>query len=492
MNRLLSCSLGLLALTAGCDSGKAPPSATTSASAARSAAPKGSSSGAAAKQHVGTSADYGFFSPVAVGEEITIYPMGESAIVDTGAFYAVLGPGPLEQDPELFRSSFEKEPGKVTITPTLRLGGFRGAYPDQAWATSEGGFMKLTNELWTKQDFLRENEKLLDLAPWEKKRAVAAIRMAQADIRFTLVGSASGGVVPAPGKPTATQEGCAVRMDPDAPVKLAGLPSGHLFAIGKECKTGKLVAERWAPNKARGDVDVLEGVAGTPVAIAAAGPEEAYAFFADGDKGWVATWDGKAWKGAKSPTGAPKSAWVATDGDTWALGDVGLYQKPKGGAWEEIQIGASKATSAWAKDRSTVWIVADKKTLVRSGPKSRRPLKLAPASEVNASLDRDKRWPATEACKRVYVQLAAIGPADKAPASFPALNDVAKSSAEFTIREISYVAEDVGGTLYAGAKVPSLALANRLVAAWRAKNASSTPLVFCHEPKLVKGTLKVE
>jgi hypothetical protein len=486
MNRLLSCSLALLALTAGCDAGKPPTGGTTIVPSARPAAAK-------PKKPAVPAETFGYFGAVAKGERITIYPMGDHAIIDTGAFLAVVGDGPLEQDATLFRSSLEKEPGKVVITSAAPLTRFFGAYPTQAWAEGEGGgFMKLVKDLWVKQEVLREGEKLLSATPWEKGRMIAAIRMAKPDIRFTLIGSAAGGVVPAPGKPTAAQKDCAVRMDPDAPMKVAGTTTGHLFAIGKECKTGKLVAERWAPGKVRGDVDVLEGVAGTPVAVAAAGPDEAYAVFADGDKGHLAIWDGKAWKGEKGPFGTPTSLFMAHD-SVWALGAAGLFQRPKGGAWEEISVGAHKPTSAWAKDSNTVWIVADHNTLVRSGRRARKILSLPPMREVKTSVERDKHWPATDACKQTYVQLATMGPAaDKVPASFPALNEAVKGKAELTARQIEYVIEEVGGNWIVGAKVPSVAVADKLVAAYRAKQQASKPLVFCHAPMVVKGTLKIE
>src|SRR5262249_21302203 len=155
------------------------------------------------------------------------------------------------------------------------------------------GLMKRVNDLFTRTDPAREGESLLDLAPWENKRAIAAIRMAEPDIRFSLAGSNAGGVVPAPGKPTADQEGCNVRMDPRAALRLSGLPTGHLFAVGTECKSGKAIAERWQARQVRGEAAVIEGVSGTAVAVAAVAPDEAYALFNDGATGYLAIWDGK-------------------------------------------------------------------------------------------------------------------------------------------------------------------------------------------------------
>src|SRR5262249_5965467 len=156
----------------------------------------------------------GIFHVVAEGTRIVVHPLGDAGIVDTGAFYAVLGDGPLEQDPLLFRSSIDRD-GKTVMTEVEPLSDFFGAWPGQASAKRADGTVKRTNDFWVKPAPLREGERLLDLTPLDQKRALAAIRMEQADIRFTLTGSSAGGVIPAPGKPTADQEGCAVRMDPD-------------------------------------------------------------------------------------------------------------------------------------------------------------------------------------------------------------------------------------------------------------------------------------
>jgi hypothetical protein len=151
----------------------------------------------------------------------------------------------------------------------------------------------------------------------------------------------------------------------------------------------------------------------------------------------------------------------------------------------------ARPTSAWAKDENTVWVVSDDRVLLRSGPPSGTPMLLPRAAEVRPIVERDRRWPATAACKKVFVMLAAIGPAgDKVPASFPALTAAVRGDA--ALAALPYVAEDIGGTLYAGAKVPSLEVGEKLAAAYKAKHATSTPMVYCHEPASIKGTLAVQ
>jgi hypothetical protein len=311
--------------------------------------------------------------------------------------------------------------------------------------------------------------------------------MEAADIRFTLAGSSAGGVIPAPGKPTADQEGCAVRMDPDAEVKLAGLPSGHVFAIGRECKTGKIIAERWKPATVRGEVDVIEGASGVPYTIAVASPDEAYAFL-DGEK--LATWDGKAWKTDKGPGGSATSAWVSGDGVAWVITNTGLYKHPKGGSWTQVDAGGARIETGWAKDEKTIWAATQEGVLMRSGPAPSAVLKLPSKSDVQATLTRDRRWLATAACKRTFVMLTQIA-GDKAPTTYAPLADAVKGNAELTGSDVQYLVEDVGGTLWVSAKVPSVAVAEKLVSAFSAKNKAK-PLVFCHEPLIVKGALKIE
>src|SRR5262249_31119652 len=136
----------------------------------------------------------------AEGSAIVIYPMRDAAVVDTGAFYALLGDAALEQDPTLFKASIDKGGGAATVTVAQRFERFFGAWPDQAWAIADGAPMHRVGDLFTKTDPRREGETLRDLTPWDKARAVAAIRMTEPDLRFTLAVSGSGGVVPAPGK----------------------------------------------------------------------------------------------------------------------------------------------------------------------------------------------------------------------------------------------------------------------------------------------------
>jgi len=433
---------------------------------------------------------------VAEGERIEIFPVGGAGVVSTGAFYALLGDGPLEQDPAFMKTSLVTEAGGVNVTVAMQFDNFHGAWPKPVFALSPGSSSVFgrVNELWTDQSPLRDGERLLDVTAWGEGRAIAAIRMAEEDLRFQLVGSAGGVAVPGPGKATELQEGCATRFDPNGAFHFAGTPSGHLFAAGKECKTGKALAGFWEPKKtlqATG-IDELVGAGATPRAAVAVSADEAYLVFDGKDGTKIVTWTGQAWRSDLSPFGTVTQMFVAADGSTWAIGEKGLFTHPKGGSWKKVDLGEGVTpTSAWAKSEEVLWVVLDDKKLVRKGPAAGEVLKLPKATEVRAAVERDKRWPATRVCKKTYVMLTAIGPTGTPPPkSYAGLTDAVKDDAALTT-DVDYLIEEVAGNQWVGARVPSLSVAEKLVVAFKAKNPKASPLVVCHEP-LAKGALSVK
>ena len=496
-------ALCIAVLGCGNAANEAPPAASASdapsAAASTTAATPAPTAAASAEAAAPAAGSFGVVAEG--GKDMKIYPLGDGAVVDTGAFIALLGDGPLVQDPEFTKTAIV-DGATTSLSSGVRLEDYAGRAPDQLIGRESGDIefgdrlvFARVNGVWTKQDLIRGNDRhVTTVTAWDDGRAIAAVEQGR-DMRFTLVNSKGGVIVPAPGKPTAEQgEECPVRMDPGTFVRLAGLPSGHLFAIGSECKTNKAVAERWEPKKVRGDAAVLEGIApgAHGYALAAASPEEAYALFGAGpDKTWLATWDGKAWKVEDAPFGAASGLFAAGDGSVWSYGVKGLFRHPKGGAWTKVDAPAGKITSAWAKDEKNVWVVTDEATLLHKGGPAGKSVKLPASADVASVLARDKRWLATPFCKSIYVMLATIGPkGGKVPESFAALSDVVRGAPELQ-KDVSYVVDDNGANLFVGAKAPSVEVAEKIVAAYKAKNPKATPMVYCHAPN-VAGTLKVE
>jgi hypothetical protein len=186
--------------------------------------------------------------------------------------------------------------------------------------------------------------------------------------------------------------------------------------------------------------------------------------------------------------GAAKSLFVSGDGTTWAVGKKGLYAHAKGGAWKQVPLPGTP-TSAWAKDDKIVWVVVDGTKLYAKGVPTSAPVTLDP-KKVRDVLDHDKRWLATPFCKKLYVELQTLGPSGgDLPKSYAGLDDAIHGDAALH-EGIEYVVEDVG-TMRVGAKVPSIAVAEKLAKAYEAKNPKAHPTVLCHEPT-VKGKLTVQ
>jgi hypothetical protein len=494
------CALAL----AGCGDGGGAPSGATAGTGTGTTAAAGTGAPGSVGTGTGSPAASGApaagsgdgFSVVAEGGQIDVFAVGSAGMLKTDAFYALLGDGPIEQDPALMKTSFTTDSGGVIVTVAVTPDRFWGSWPKPVFATmsDKPGFFARVNETWTDVAPLRDGERILDVTAWGEGRAIAAIRMAEADIRFTLVGSTGGIPVPGPGKPTAEQEGCNARFDPDGALVLAGTASGHLFAAGLECKSQKPIAGFWKP-KSTVEATAVSGLdkGARAVAIAAAAEDFAAAVFDTSGGTRLVDWDGKEWKASPSPGGKVTQMFAAGDGSLWMVSEKGLYWRKKGAEWSKMALpGEAKPTSAWARDASVVWVVVDGKRLLRKGPAAGAPLALPAASEVRPFLEREKRWPATRACKKVYVMLAAIGPkAEKPPATFPAVSDAVKGDAALTGPDVTYVVEEIAGNFWAGAKVPSFDVASMLKAAFKAKNPKAVSMIVCHEP-LVKGPLRVE
>ena len=112
---------GVTCLLIACSSACAEPGQGTTGSAtaaASGATPAGGASGAAAASSSagGPAAPTGKFSLVAESARMVIHPLGSAAILDADAFYALLGPGPLEQDPLLVKTSVTSDGGGCVLS----------------------------------------------------------------------------------------------------------------------------------------------------------------------------------------------------------------------------------------------------------------------------------------------------------------------------------------------------------------------------------------
>lgn len=507
---LCAATLSFCILTGlACSKGDAPaPAPSAAAPPTNSAAPPV----AAEAPKSEPASDFGIVAESESGFEL--YGLRGVAFVDAAGFLARLD-SPFKQDPAVGKGLEKGTTGKIF-----------GSWPNGAWLVAAEGSgegpntWKWVKEQWAQTALLREGETLLDITAWDDDRAIAAIAMPSNDIRTFLVGGKPGAVMPAPypaDKPKAEGEGepaaaeddrsCKVKMKPEAPYKLAGLSTGHLFAAGYGCvESGKgdPLVERWEPKKVRGTVEPLpkpEGVTEIGIrGVAARSASEAYVWGAAGTKAYVAKFDGKAWSVEKVPfEGAPTAFAMAEDGTIFVAAPDGLWKRPAGdAAWVQPSLPSPGGTkivpdAVWAKSPSEVWVTgkAGGKHYLLSPKPEGEAIKLPSRSQMQQSLSTNRRFLATPACTKPYAHLLTVGRSgDKPPTDFTALRETFKGNKE--IEGAKFVIENDGANLYIGAQAPSVAVAKKIVEIHRAKNPKVMGNVFCHEPVTIVGGIPME
>jgi hypothetical protein len=501
----------------GCS--KSDPPAPAAPGSAAPAASQGSSAPAMAEPpKAEEKADFGV---VATSEsDFLLYAVRGVAFVDAAGFLARLD-GPFQQDPAV-----QKGLDKGTS------GAIHGSWPNGAWLVASSTTWKWVNGQWAQNQLLRENETVLDIAAWDDDRAVAAIAMPNNDMRFFLAGGKPGVVVPspypadkpkaapAPAEPAAAEgegsEGaapaeddrsCKVKMSPTSSFKLAGLPTGHLFAAGHGCQEsgrGDAMVERWEPKKVRGVVEALpkpDGGGDIDIrGVTARSATEAYVWGVGGTKAYVAKFDGKAWSLEKVPfEGAPTAMSVTEDGTIFVAAPDALWKRPAGDvAWVKSAMpspggGSLVAENVWAKSTTEVWVTANgggKYYLLHSKPAAKA-LALPGRSQMQASLSTNKRFLATEACTKPYAHLMTVGKAgDKPPKDFTALSEIFKGNKDTA--GAKFIVENDGANLYVGAQAPTVEVAKKIIELYQAKNPKVAANVFCHEPVIIEKGIPME
>jgi hypothetical protein len=501
--------LSLLAACSGDDPKPAPAGGTTVAAASSAAAaPSGSATAASSAAPAQPAADFAVVAQAEGG--ISLYPLKGAAFVDAGGFFARLGDGPFRQDPALTKGLLKS-----------MTGSFYGIFPSGAWffadsVTSGPSSYRWIKEQWGPVELLRENERILDVAAWDDDRAVAAIAMPSNDIRFFLVGGKPGPTMPAPtgvkredaadGETTENDTSCKVKMSPSSAYRMWGLPTGHLFAAGSECKEGGgggPLVERWEPKKVRGTIEALPAGEGGSVkvqGVVARAPDDAYVWGSAGSAVYLVHFDGKAWAAEKAPFAeAPATITASDDGTLWAAGPAGVWKQPAGGAWTQLSLPSPASgakltpTAAWAKSATEVWVTAKAGTTgylltqKAEGPAVTLPGRTA----MTQSLQSNRRWLASPVCTRPYALIATVGKkGDKISGDFPAIREVFAGKPE--IAGVKLILENDGASYYVGAQAPSVDAAKKLVELYLAKNPKAAAAVFCHEPIIVEREIVMQ
>ncbi len=480
------------------------PSAHAGASAAPSASPAASSGSRAPSNSP-------FFFVARSPDAFELYPLKGALFVDAAGFLALLDEGPLRQSPSIMRGLEKGQSGRV-------LGGF----PDGAWLAAGQETYRWSGDRWVGAPMLQpEAEKLLDLAAWGEKGAIAAIAMPGNDMRLAAFGgrslaTPSPAEAPSAAQPAEGEEGaCKARMKPDG-VLLAGLPGEEIYAVGHACEAGGrggAIVERWAAKQAQGTVDALpepeSGHVPTLHGVLARSPGEVIVYGAEGVPAapYLARFDGKAWslEHARFGGGVDTLA-AADDGTLWAAAGGAVWKKAGARAWEKVPLPADLAVHAvWPRTATDVWAVGRehegkaRAVLLRTGGgEGRETIRLPPRNAMAGTIASSGRFFATAACDKVFVSLYVLGPSRDAkgqPAAIPKDFGALKPVLVGELSGLAPVVEDDGAELHVGVVAPSREVGRKLVTAYLEQHPEHekgpAPSVFCHEPAIVKQAIKL-
>jgi hypothetical protein len=448
--------------------------------------------------------------------------------VEAAGFVALLDDGPLRQSPAIMKGLEKGQSGRIL-----------GGWPDVAWIVAGQETYHWSSDRWVEDPVLRPHEKLLDLVAWGENRAVAAVAMPGNDLRFvsfvtpgesgtpkpspipragTLRPPAAARAEPVAAPPTGEGEeaSCKARMKPDG-VFLAGLPGMELYAAGHACEPGGrggAIVERWDPGQELGTVEALPEPESGHVpklhGVLAWSPGEVIVYGAEGAPAapYIARFDGKAWSLERVPFGGGVDTLAAAeDGTLWAAAGGAVWRKAGTTAWEKVPLPGDFAVQAvWPRTAADVWAAGRehegkaRAVLLRTGGGgARETIRLPPRNAMAGSIASSRRFFATSACDKVFVNLYLVGPSKASklgpPASIPKDFAALKPVFEGELAGLQpVVVEEDETDLYVGVQAPSREIGRRLLAAYLEKNPgverSATTGVFCEDPVIVKSTVK--
>lgn len=299
---------------------------------------------------------------------------------------------------------------------------------------------------------------------------------------------------------------------------LAALDSGELYVLGRDCDTGGLAVESF-DRAGVGRVDALpSGEAGGAIqggaiyafdhgAAAATGYSKSH-----GAALWVLE-EGK-WQARELPTRkAIRSLTITAEGTVWLVDTAAdyhrgrLYRQPRGGAWAEVPLPRAIAESGeeadrvagavWGERDADVWIVAssgatdaDVVDVLRTRPATK--VFDGPEGDYQTRLANRPPRPASPNCA-TFVLLYTLQKTTPLTYDFPLTQDALKGRSEF--KDFKFAITEAGGRRFFGAFTPppreaydetGWRLGKKLVQLVEEKVPSSTPLLLCHQPKMLR------
>lgn len=393
-----------------------------------------------------------------------------------------------------------------------------GSFPDAAFLVTSHAFddpaeapqvtiYRWHHTRWLETPRLDPGEMVTSIVPWKGGRYIAVIQLPWTyDYRFALLSGKvpvalpnPGTFKPPPGAPpvdaNAHEETYRPCRTPLVPMAAAGLPDGHLFLLGNECRAAQqgkehLELERWNPDSRKGTIEQLPKELATKASmpgLEAVTARDVYVDFGGADTA-LARFDGTSWKTDKLPPGKLGGFAVGADG-AWTIVGKKLFHRGKDSQWHKQTLprgaGGARLVPSYIVPRSggLPWVVADEPHgEVLLGAKPAKPeavVDLPTWDNIAFTFGEDSMgmMPASGACEHLFVVLQyGVGATQK---TFKVLDAL---KGQPGLGKVQIVVDDSSGQLLLGAVVPDWATAKRVEAL--AKQKSRLVRMACHTPKV--------
>jgi hypothetical protein len=269
-------------------------------------------------------------------------------------------------------------------------------------------------------------------------------------------------------------------------LQVSGSAAGQVVLAGNDRGKGHaVIAERWAPGASKSVVEPLpepaEDEDGLYGAIAV-GEDEAWVY-ATAARPYLVHRTASGWAREAPPVPGRIASMAAGDDGSVVLvvADNVFRRAPGDKAWKNVPVPAHTSTLlAAAVVAGKLWVASSAELFGPVAPKT--PVHLPGSTETAAAREDLVRYPLTDVCASPYVVLRSrVSPAAK---SFPDVETLVKAT--LPLDGVELLTEISAKWTYLGARVPTVAAAEKLRNAMNDHDPGAGATAWCHVPRAVK------
>lgn len=425
------------------------------------------------------------------GKDVTLYPVGDFALLGGPAVYGfalvlLSATGELDTSDEINRgvprvlselhhvvgtwpnatfASYVAANGRVAQSQAMQHG--KGGWRDRG--VNPARWIDVGLSTWDRGRTLS-----LSLDSWGFDRQPPKFRVLDGAPRQPVPALArSAQPLPSDGSP-----GCTSRITPSG---FIATRTGHVFVVGTDCDdAGNGAKLEWfAPGKTQGTL-IDSPFGGESEAISAAVVSDTEIYLAYGGK--LVLFDGQQF----TPQGIafrPRKLSMSKQGTLWATAGSSVWNKTKGGEWQQLSMPPGvEAMDLFVPSDTQVFVGTGAALYSLTAPTEVKQLELEWAQTATRSIKVPKA--ARDDCKQPYALMYAFTKVTPDDYDFPLTRKAVKG--QTWLEGTRFVITEDNGKKYFGAFPTDYATGKKLVALIKKKVKGAIPALLCADPKVVR------